>query len=248
MMRTRSMIISTWFLPLALLLTASLSSAQGTFLEKDASTRMPTPDEIDLARQKTQEALKRLPEAPVIRQQFGGVTPSVKTMPTPAAKAPDIATIAEKYKALGRTPASQTVGSPDLMVFVSLSMPKETLARIIDQAELTGATLVFRGLKGNSMTKMGEEISTLIGTRTVSAVIHPPAFQQFTVTRVPVVVIARPDASSVMDDGCSKADSFVKVTGDVTLDYALDYIERKSPGWASTARRYRAKLGGGTFQ
>ena len=69
------MSIPTTFLPLALLLATSLSLAQGTFLEKDATNRMPTPGEIELARQKTQEALNRLPDAPVIRQQFGGVTP-----------------------------------------------------------------------------------------------------------------------------------------------------------------------------
>jgi conjugal transfer pilus assembly protein TrbC len=51
-----------------------------------------------------------------------------------------------------------------------------------------------------------------------------------------------------MEDGCSKPDTFVKVTGDVTLDYALDYIERKSPDWAATARSYRARLSGAAFQ
>ena len=101
------MSISIKFLPLALLLAASLSLAQGTFLEKDESHRMPTPGEIELARQKTQEALNRLPDAPVIRQQFGGVTPRVEAMPRPATPAPDIASIAEKFKSLGRGLASQ---------------------------------------------------------------------------------------------------------------------------------------------
>mgnify|MGYP007001748568 CR=1 FL=1 len=72
---------------LALLLAASLSLAQGTFLDSDESNRMPTPGEIELARQKTQEALNRLPDAPVIRQQFGGVTPRVEAMPRPATPA-----------------------------------------------------------------------------------------------------------------------------------------------------------------
>ncbi len=242
------MSISTTLLPLALLLAASLSLAQGIFLEKDESNRLPTQGEIDLARQKTQEALNRLPDAPVIRQQFGGVTPRVEAMPRPATPAPDIASIAEKFKSLGRGLASQKGAAPDLMVFVSLSMPREALARIIDQSERSGATLVFRGLKGDSMTRMGEEMSALIGNRAVSAAIHPPAFQQFTITRVPVVVIARPEAGSVMEDGCSKPDTFIKVTGDVTLDYALDYIERKSPDWAAIARSFRARLSGAAFR
>jgi conjugal transfer pilus assembly protein TrbC len=98
------------------------------------------------------------------------------------------------------------------------------------------------------MTRMGEEIKDLIGDRKVSAVIHPPAFQQFTVKRVPVVVIAKPEASSGLEDGCSRTDTFVKVAGDVTLDYALDYMERRSPEWSSTARSFRTRLGGASFQ
>ena len=43
-------------------------------------------------------------------------------------------------------------------------------------------------------------------------------------------------------------DTFIKVTGDVTLDYALDYIERKSPDWAAIARSFRARLSGAAFQ
>jgi conjugal transfer pilus assembly protein TrbC len=45
------------------------------------------------------------------------------------------------------------------MVFISFSLPKETLQRIVSQAEKSGAVLVLRGLKGNSLTRMGEEIA-----------------------------------------------------------------------------------------
>jgi conjugal transfer pilus assembly protein TrbC len=48
-----------------------------------------------------------------------------------------------------------------------------------------------------------------------------------------------------MEDGCSKPETFAKVTGDVTLNFALDYIERKSPEWAKVARSYRIRLEGG---
>jgi hypothetical protein len=77
------------------------------------------------------------------------------------------------------------------MVFVSFSLPKETLQRIVSQAEKSGAVLVLRGLKGNSLTRMGEEIASWSATRNVTAIIHPPAFKQFKVRQVPALVLAR---------------------------------------------------------
>ncbi|WP_161595444.1 type-F conjugative transfer system pilin assembly protein TrbC [Tepidimonas charontis] len=151
-----------------------------------------------------------------------------------------VATVAHLSK-----PQAPTAAQPDLLVLVSLSMPKQALERIIEQAERAGATLVFRGLKDGSMNRMGEELQKLIGQRNVSAAIHPPAFQQFSVTRVPAVVIAGAEAGEVLENGCARPETFVKVTGDVTLDYALDYIERKSPAWAAWAKHYRSKIVGG---
>ena len=247
-MRSQSCLSQARFLPLALLLTVSLALAQGTSFPAKETNRLPTATEVDAARQKSADAMSRIPDMDKVKRQFGGAVPDVATIPKPITAAPDIASIAQKYKTLGQAVNSQKTGVPDLMVFVSLSMPRDALSRLIEQAELAGATLVFRGLKGNSMTQMGEAIKELIGERTVSAVIHPPAFQQFSVNRVPVVVIARPEASSVLEDGCSKPDTFVKVAGDVTLDYALDYMERRSPEWSSTARSFRTRLGGASFQ
>jgi conjugal transfer pilus assembly protein TrbC len=235
-------------LPLALLLASSSALAQGISFPAVGANRLPTATEIEAARQTTADAINRIPDMTKVQKQFGGVVPDVDSIPKAMTPAPDIATIAQKYKNLGQAVNPKKSGVTDLMVFVSLSMPRDALTRLVEQSELTGATLVFRGLKGNSMTRMGEEIKNLIGDRTVSAVIHPPAFQQFTVSRVPVVVIARPEASSVVEDGCSRPETFVKVAGDVTLDYALDYIERRSPDWASTARGYRTRLGGTSFQ
>ena len=203
---------------------------------------MPTTEEIEKAQQQARDAMGRLPDIGSIRQQYTGMgMPKVEEIPKPAAAAPDIASIAEKYRDLGNAAAPHSA-QPDLMVFVSFSMPKEALIRTAEQAERAGATLVFRGLKGDSMAKMGEEVQKILGGRNVSVAIHPPAFQQFSVTRVPAVVMARAEASNVLDNGCSKPETFVKVSGDVSLDYALDYIERRSPAWAAAARYFRSKI------
>jgi conjugal transfer pilus assembly protein TrbC len=130
------------------------------------------------------------------------------------------------------------------MVFVSFSMPKESLDRIVLQSEKTGAVLVLRGLKGNSLTRMGEEVAQLIGKRNVTAIIHPPAFIQFQVTQVPALVLAQPSqATRIGSDGCAAPSSYIKVVGDVTQDYAFDLIERQSPVWSDVARRFNSRLG-----
>lgn len=226
---------------LFLLLAPTMALAQGF--------SMPSQDDVAKAMEKAREALAKTTGGEKQQNQAASASssgmPNVDVLPKPAAQAPDIASIAEKYKDVGRALAQQQqrkASRVDLLVLVSLSMPKEALERIIGQAERAQATLVFRGLKGDSMIRMTEEIQSLIGKRNINIAIHPPAFQQFSVTRVPSVVLAKGDASNVMENGCAKADSFVKVAGDVSLDYALDYIERRSGAWAGEARKFRLKI------
>lgn len=130
----------------------------------------------------------------------------------------------------------------ELMIFVSFSMPREALLRIVDQSEKSGALLIFRGFKGDKLTEMAHHIASLIGKHRVEALVHPPAFSQFKITQVPALVIAQADANVQMTGGCAQADRYVKVTGDVSQDYALDYIERTSPQWAMAARFFGDKL------
>ena len=172
------------------------------------------------------------------------IVPKLDALPKPAGKNPDIAKIAEAYRqpAPGN-PSVANADIPELMVFISFSLPRETLQRIVSQSEKSGAVLVLRGLKGNSLTKMGEETAKLVGDRNVTAIIHPPAFKQFNIKQVPSLVLARSgQASKITDDGCAPATSFIKVDGDVTQDYALDLIERHAAAWAEVAHRYSAKL------
>jgi conjugal transfer pilus assembly protein TrbC len=174
------------------------------------------------------------------------VIPEQKSLPRPAVKNPDIAKIAEAYRQPVPSNLAATIADvPELMVFVSFSLPRETLQRIVSQSEKSGAVLVLRGLKGNSLTRMGEEIAELVGDRNVTVIIHPPAFKQFNVEQVPSLVLAKSgQASKITEDGCAPATSFIKIDGDVTQDYALDLIERHASVWAKVAHRYSAKLAG----
>ncbi|MEF8726911.1 MAG: type-F conjugative transfer system pilin assembly protein TrbC [Accumulibacter sp.] len=175
------------------------------------------------------------------------VVPELRNLPQPAASAPDLATLAPAHRPSvpGGNHPSASPDVPELMVFVSFSLPRETLQRIVHQSERSGAVLVLRGLKGHSLTETGEEIARLVGERNVTVLIHPPAFQQFQVRQVPSLVLARSGAAAKIDqDGCAPAASFIRIDGDVGQDYALDLIERQAPAWADIARRHAARLAG----
>lgn len=206
-----------------------------------AQAALPTDYDMRVARQRMDEALK----GGGLRKEVNrSSVPKIEALPQPVAKSPDLAKIAESYRQLPAATA-KSADTPGLMVFVSFSMPKEALERIVLQSEKSGAVLVLRGLKGNSLTRMGEELASLVGKRNVTAIIHPPAFKQFKVTQIPALVLARPSqATKIGEDECASPASFIKIDGDVTQDYALDLIERQSPAWADAARRYAAKLAG----
>jgi len=207
-----------------------------------AQAVLPSDGDMRLARQRMEEALKGMESARVANPLS---VPKTDALPKPVAKSPDISQIAESYRRMSPPMAAMPSDIPELMVFVSFSMPKETLERIVAQSEKSGAVLVLRGLKGNSLSRMGEELTALVGKRNVTAIVHPPAFKQFKVAQVPALVIARAaQATKIGNDGCATPASYIKVDGDVGQDYALDLIERQAPTWAEAARRYAARLAG----
>lgn len=174
--------------------------------------------------------------------QYRSPAPRLNNLPQPSVQANP----ADMAKQFSQSPiAKQLPVVPELMVFVSFSMPHESLVRIVDQSEKTGARLVFRGFIGTKLTDMSKRIAELLGSHRVEVVVHPPAFTQFKVNQVPALVISQSDAANQLDNGCAQADRYVKVTGDVSQDYALDYIERTSPKWAATAHSFASKLKGG---
>ena len=170
--------------------------------------------------------------------QYRAPAPDVTALPQPATTA-NPADMARQFR---QPPIQTKPATPEMMIFVSFSMPRESLLRIVEQSERTGARLIFRGFNGDKMTDMSKRISALLGNHRVEAVIHPPAFTQFKVNQVPALVLAQSDAGDQLDSGCAQPDRYVKVTGDVSQDYALEYIERTSPQWAATARLFGDKV------
>lgn len=210
----------------------------------DGGITFPNDADIQKAQQHTRDIFNALPQASTIQQQYGNTgIPHIERIQAPVTNAKvDIADIARQFQGVTSGNATK-VPKYDLLIMASLSMPKEALIRLAQQAQRAHATFVFRGLSGNSMTKMSQDVRNAMGGQLASVVINPMAFKQFSVTRVPAIVIATHQAGNVLESGCSRPQTYVKVTGDVSLDYALDYIERKSsPQWASVAHDFRSAI------
>lgn len=209
----------------------------------------PWPGPQDMARTLQQRAL---PTPEQLATQPRRAVPNLAPAGTPAAagSALDIATLARQGAALSTPPGPHT-GASVLKVFITLEMPRASLQRLVDQAERTGATLVLRGLQSQSMRKTLAAVSALIGERRVSWILDPDAFLRFHVHAAPTFVLmlstsARP-AGAVADTsknagtqtpppscsatGCTapaREAEYLSVSGDVSLDYALEAMVRRS--------------------
>lgn len=163
-------------------------------------------------------------------------------LPTPAAPAPDILPIIDRFQGYLEQQAQGTPASGGLSVFVSLSMPRASLAVLVAEAERTGATLVLRGMVDRSISKTMLAVQTLIGAHQVAWTIDPEAFGRFKVETVPVFVLTRHGArtSGCGVETCFAQDDFVRLAGDVSIGYALDAIDRLAPEFGDDVARVRA--------
>jgi len=173
----------------------------------------------------------------------------------------DLDTLMARYGAMRPTPA--LAGDKErLLVFISASVPRESLQRLARQAARVGAPLVLRGVV-NDFPATAEFMRDILGEpekdgrppatsskqgssqRKARALIDPTLFARFDVRQVPAVVLV-PDGACVAGIRACPHDTpaHIHVTGDVTLDYALDHIARTHPEAKSVADGLIARLGG----
>lgn len=77
-----------------------------------------------------------------------------------------------------------------ILVFVSLSMPKESLIELCNEAEKYNATLIIRGIHQNSFTKTKDKILK-ISPKGLSLNIDPELFKRYNIQRVPTFILVR---------------------------------------------------------
>ena len=175
--------------------------------------------------------------------------PNVEALPQPLSRTPiDLEALARGYasQADAMTQAQGLATGPGLLVFVSLSMPRPTLQRLVGQAARAKASIVLRGFANGSLRDTVAQVQGLIGARQVAVQIDPLAFDRFAVTRVPTFVLVRDGTRPVAcaSGSCAPADSFLRTSGDVSLDYALEHMRRSAPGFGPPADTFLKRIKG----
>lgn len=184
-----------------------------------------------------------LNEADQQSRQLHQAVPDVgNAAPLPSLLAPSPADIAKRYG-----PALQPEAA--LFVLVSLSLPQASLDRLAAQAGKAGATLVLRGVVDGSLTKTAEMTADVIRQHPGAQFqIDPTLFRRFNVDQVPTFVLST-SAPAIPGQTCGKdcdaQGTFVRVSGDVTLDYALEHLARQAhPRFARLAQQRLQQLRG----
>ncbi len=216
---------------------AQARRSQPTVTEQDidqARSTHPMPSEAELAR------------VPI------SASPRIEALPQPRSTAPiDLEALAKGYAAqiASEPQAIELSSGPILMVFISLSMPQATLQRLVDQASRAKASLLIRGLTKGSLRDTVAQVQSLIGQRKVAIQIDPQAFERYAVVQVPSFVIVRSGArlastTACAYGSCASPEDFVRLAGDVSLDYALSHIQRHAPRFGKEAAPFLQRIKG----
>ena len=119
--------------------------------------------------------------------------------------------------------------APTLLVFVTLALPRASLERLIAQAEQARAVVLLRGLHAKSMRETLKTIEGLRGQHQIRIEIDPESFTRYQISTAPSVVLLLTARSMQCQEGTAPQESYLKVAGDVSLDYALERMQRLRP-------------------
>ena len=232
-----------------LLLSTALAQPAPLVTERDierARREQPTvtDQDIEQARQKHRAPSEtELNAAPVPGR------PNLDALPQPRSNASiDLEALAKGYASQSNAmeQAQGLAAGPGLFVFISLSMPQATLQRLVDQAARAKASVFIRGLVGGSLRDTVAQVQNLIGRRDVAVQIDPQAFDRFAIERVPSFVLVRDGTRPVScaSGTCAPPEGFVRTSGDVSLDYALEHMQHRAPQFAKDAAPFLRRIKG----
>lgn len=122
---------------------------------------------------------------------------------------------------------------PNLMIFVSLSMPESTLRSTIRQAYKLNAAVLIRGVLKEGMKPTIGKISNIIiddtqGNKKPLGGISfaPEKFKQFNISKVPTFILLKSDECQKSNKPCDNK-LYDKLTGTITPVSALTMFKNK---------------------
>lgn len=154
-------------------------------------------------------------------------------IPTPKV---DINNMATKGQNLLSAPEEKRYES-QVMVFISTSMPEKTIKNYFFQSREINAALVLRGFVNDSLQDTQLYLSKFIDKdnlkATPSILIDPTLFERFEIQHVPVTVVTESQIKPCIKDSCPTP-VYHKVSGDVSINWALDLVSRQSSSQISS--------------
>ena len=153
-----------------------------------------------------------------MKNNYPGKKQTEEAMEALSVKSPRAADFPEKTPNSGKE-------EPALFYFFSFSMPRPSLREAAEESAAAGAVMVLRGLSGGNLRETALRISKLIGKSGTEAWIDPLLFECFSVGAVPQLVLAYGQPAG----GNCEAARYVKVSGNVSLPYALGLMEKEDP-------------------
>ncbi len=173
-------------------------------------------------------------------------TPRVEALPQPKATPPvDVGALSQRYERLAAEQARAVLTPPGgLLAFVSFSMPRASLERLVSDAEHGNTILVLRGLVDGDLQATFQAVRELLGKRRVAWVLDSEAFLRFDVQVVPTYVLLQPGATHRPCEfgQCYSDADYLKLVGDVPIAYALEHFEAV-PGFGRAVAGARSGRG-----
>jgi len=133
-------------------------------------------------------------------------------------------------------------------VFVSTSMPDITLKRLLVQASRIKGSLILPGLVEGDMGKTKQKIMQLLEADAMGNTqidgglsIDPTLFERFDITQVPSFIVTNTPAERCSKNGCPSTD-YARLSGDTTIEYALETIAREAPAMRDSAQTILERL------
>lgn len=155
----------------------------------------------------------------------------------------DVQKIAERYKKKVDADKKTVSG---VIAFVSFSMPDASIKKIIADTLKVNGTVLFIGFKNNEFKETAKEIRRL-DIRKGNIQINPNAFKQYKIDVVPSIVLVKAKAEERIDEeGCVLPENYSKVTGDVSIEYALELMAKnETADLKNLANSYLSQIKGG---
>lgn len=124
----------------------------------------------------------------------------------------------------------------DLIIFISLSMPEDAIKGYARQAKAYGATLMIRGFVDDKLSAT-RDAAVRLDQLGAPWQVNPQAFTKFKIDKVPAIVLANNQDSSLTEEGCAQPGTYSTIYGDVQIDFALNkFYERSNKVIAQIAK------------